>query len=501
MTEILLTLENLTKRFPGVLALDHVSMDVRRGEVHAVIGENGAGKSTLMRILAGAEIPNEGRIVLDGKEAHFRNPLDAQRAGVGIVYQELSVFTNLSVAENIFANRQPTAVGSMVQRAKMRAEACKLMDLFELDYEADLVLRNLNMGDRQMVEILRAVSLNPKLLILDEPTSSLTIAESEHLFQLVERLKGRGISVMYVSHQLDEVLRLGDRITVLRDGAYVGTVDRGQATKDQLVEMMVGRAVDLYKDYGIHTEDPEVKLRVQGLRRTGAFEDVSFDLHKGEILGFAGLVGSGRTDVAQTLFGLAHITAGEVELLGKPYVPRTARDAIARGLAYVPEDRKTVGLFLDMMLCDNLIVPQLYRFTKAGMLDDRSGRELTEKYIGDVGIVCRSPRQKAMTLSGGNQQKLLLAMWLALEPQVLIVDEPTRGIDVSAKVEIHDLLRRLADAGMSIMLISSELPEVLTMSDRVAVMREGRLEGILPRKDATQQRIMAIASGVAAGGH
>ncbi|MGC8787554.1 MAG: sugar ABC transporter ATP-binding protein, partial [Anaerolineae bacterium] len=301
--------------------------------------------------------------------------------------------------------------------------------------------------------------------------------------------------------QLDEVLRLGDRITVLRDGTYVGTIERTEANEEKLVHMMVGRAVDLYKDYGLRAPEPEVTLRVRRLTREGVFSNVSFELYKGEILGFAGLVGSGRTDVAQALFGLQPITSGEIELLGKPYIPREPRDAISRGLAYVPEDRKTVGLFLEMTLTDNIIAPQLDRFTRMGLLDDREARRTTEHYIEQVGIVARGPRQRALTLSGGNQQKLLLAMWLASKPRVLIVDEPTRGIDVGAKVEIHDMLRRLADEGMSIMLISSELPEILTMSDRVAVMREGKLEAIIPRHEATQEYILAIASGIAVGEH
>ncbi|NIV29846.1 MAG: ATP-binding cassette domain-containing protein, partial [Anaerolineae bacterium] len=437
---------------------------------------------------------------LEGEEVRFRTPLDAQRAGVAIVYQELSVFPNLSVAENIFANRQPTGKIGFVDRGRMREETGRLLQIFALEFEPDVLVRDLDMGDRQMVEILRAVSVNPKLLILDEPTSSLTLAEAEHLFQLVERLREQGIAVLYVSHQLQEVLRLADRITVLRDGTYVGTVERAEAGEARLVRMMVGRAVDLYKDYGLHEARAEVALKVEGLTRPGVLEDISFELRRGEILGFAGLVGSGRTDLAQAIFGMHPISAGHMELLGKPFAPREPRGAVKRGLAYMPEDRKRVGLFLAMTLSDNIVAPQLYRFSRMGLLDDRGARQLTERYIDSMNIVARSLRQKAVTLSGGNQQKLLLSMWLALEPQVLIVDEPTRGIDVGAKVEIHDTLRRLADEGMSIMLISSELPEVLTMSDRVAVMREGRLGAVLPREDASEERIMAVASGVAEGG-
>jgi len=500
LSDELLKLENVSKSFPGVQALDRVSLDVRPGEVHALIGENGAGKSTLMRILAGAEIPDTGRIAFEGKEVHFRTPLDAQRAGVGIVYQELSVFPNMTVAENIYANRQPVAAGAFIKGGQLREEAVRLMELFDLDFGPDVHLRDLEIGDRQMVEILRAVSLNPKLLILDEPTSSLTLNEVQRLFRLVERLKEDGLSVLYISHELREVLRLGDRITVLRDGVYVGTLERAEADEDQLVHMMVGRAVDLYKDYGVREQEPEVLLGVQGLSGVGVFEDVSFELHKGEILGFAGLVGSGRTDLAMTVFGMNPLEDGSMTLLGEPFAPKSPSEAIERGCAYMPEDRKTVGLFLKMMLKDNIVAPQLFQFSHLGLFSDRGARELTEEYIGRVGIVARSPLQKAMTLSGGNQQKLLLAMWLSLNPTVLIVDEPTRGIDVGAKVEIHDLLRRLADEGMSIMLVSSELPEVLTMSDRIVVMRNGRVAATVAGRTATEEHIMALAAGVEEGG-
>jgi ABC-type sugar transport system ATPase subunit len=492
----LLRLEDVSKSFPGIQALDRVTMEVLAGEIHAVIGENGAGKSTLMRIVAGAETPDSGRLLIDGHEVHFHKPLDAQRSGIAIVYQELSVFPNLTVAENILANRQPVGPAFVVSRGRLRDEARELMRIFQPGFEPDTPLSELSMAERQIVEILRAVSAQPKLLILDEPTSSLSLAETEDLFELLVRLRERDIAILYVSHHLQEVLRLSDRITVLRDGAHVGTVERSRAGEAELVHMMVGRAVDLYKDYGARPVAPDVILRVQGLTRPGVFRDVSFDLHRGEIFGFAGLVGSGRSEVARALFGLEPAT-GRMELEQEPFAPSTPRDAIARRLAYVPEDRKTVGLFLEMLLTDNIAAPQLHHFSRNGLMDTRHLTDVTERYIRSVNIVARGPRQRARTLSGGNQQKLLLAMWLALEPEVLVVDEPTRGIDVGAKVEIHDTLRRLADGGMSILLISSELPEILTMSDRIAVMHEGRLAGILPRGSASQERIMALASGVA----
>lgn len=497
--ESLVKLENISKRFPGVQALDRVSMEILKGETHAVIGENGAGKSTLMRILAGAEIPDEGTITINDRQVEFKSPLDAQLAGIGIVYQELSIFPNLSVAENIYANRQPFRTGRFVNRKELRRKATEMMEVFSLDFDPDLLVKDLSMADRQMVEILRAASLDPRLLILDEPTSSLSLTEADKLFQLIARLHDRGIAILYVSHHLDEVLHLSQRITVLRDGIYVDTVERDRTGENELVKMMVGRSVDLYKDYGSREMSKSPVLKVDGLSARGSFSNVSFELYEGEILGFAGLVGSGRTDLAKAIFGLRDVSSGTVELLGRPFIVSSPRAAIDSGLAYVPEDRKSVGLFLEMMLTENVIAPQIHRFSKFGLINFHQVMDITQKYIEDVGIVARSPRQKAITLSGGNQQKLLLALWLASEPKVLIVDEPTRGIDVNAKVEIHDKLRDLAEKGMSIILISSELPEILTMSDRVAVMHEGILVGILDKDDANQEEIMTLASGIGKG--
>jgi ABC-type sugar transport system ATPase subunit len=350
-----------------------------------------------------------------------------------------------------------------------------------------------------MIEILRAISLEPKLLILDEPTSSLTQAEVQRLFELLERLTGQGIAVLYVSHQLQEILRLSDRITVLRDGKYIGTVERENATEAGLVEMMVGRAVELYRGYDAAQKIGGPILVVHDLACGERFHDVTFEIHAGEILGFAGLVGAGRSELARTIFGLEPPTGGTITVNGVPHPARTPRQAIANGIAYVPEDRKTLGLFLPMMIRDNMVAPQLDRVAPLGWISDRRVEDITVEYIEQVGIVARGPRQWAMTLSGGNQQKLMLSMWLALRPKVLIVDEPTRGIDVGAKVEIHGLLRKLANDGMAVMLISSELPEILTMSDRVAVMRAGELAAVLPRTEATQELIIAIASGVERG--
>ena len=497
--ELLLQVRGVSKRFPGIQALAGVSVEIQRGEVHAVIGENGAGKSTLMRILAGAELPDEGSLVLDGRQVRFHSPLDARQAGVAIVYQELSVFPNLDIAENIYANRQPGPLGVM-RKQEMYAGARRLLDLFSMDMDPATPLRSLGMADRQSVEILRAVSQEPKLLILDEPTSSLTQAEVEKLFEVVAELRTRGISILYVSHQLQEVLRISDRITVLRDGTRVGTVERTEATELGLVQMMVGRAVELYGGSPETRQSRAVMLDVRNLSRGAAVRDVSFTLRGGEILGVAGLVGAGRSELARTIFGLTPPTAGRILVEGAPYSARSAGEAISRGIAYVPEDRKTVGLFLPMLLRENMVSPQLGRISRFGLVDERRVDELTREYIDRVGIVSRGTRQKAMTLSGGNQQKLMLSLWLALGPRILMVDEPTRGIDVGAKVEIHKLVRGLADEGLAVLLISSELPEVLRLSDRVAVMHEGSLAGILSRQDATQERIMALATGLEGAG-
>jgi ABC-type sugar transport system ATPase subunit len=414
---------------------------------------------------------------------------------VAIVYQELSVFANLDIAENIYANRQPGALGVM-RKAEMYAGARALLDLFSLGFDPRTPLRSLSMADRQSVEILRAVSQEPKLLILDEPTSSLTQGEVEKLFSIVAQLKDRGITILYVSHQLQEVLRLSDRITVLRDGRYIGTVEKAAATETSLVQMMVGRAVELYGGSQETRQARAVALEVRNLSRSPLVKDISFTLNGGEILGVAGLVGAGRSELARTIFGLTPPSEGQILVEGKPFSARSARDAISRGLAYVPEDRKTVGLFLPMLIRENMVAPQLRRISRFGLVDEQRVDRLTQEYITQVGIVSRGTRQRAMTLSGGNQQKLMLSLWLALGPRILMIDEPTRGIDVGAKVEIHNLIRGLADAGIAVLLISSELPEILRLSDRVAVMHEGSLAGVLSRKDATQERIMALAAGL-----
>lgn len=494
----LIRLENISKKFPGVQALNNISLNIRHGETHAVIGENGAGKSTMMRILSGAELPDSGSIFLEGKKVSFNSPAEAQNAGIAVVYQELSVFPNLSVAENIFANQQPVNRGGFVDRKKLKDQALDLMQIFNLYYEPNKLLEELDTADCQMIEILRAVSQNPKMLILDEPTSSLSLSEADKLFELLERLHEKGMTILYVSHHLNEVLRLSDRISVLRDGELINTVECKGTDENILVRMMVGRAVNLYKEYKIEYKDGKVALRVDSLGVDGLFKDISFDAYEGEVLGFAGLVGAGRTELAQTIFGLRKHDSGKMELLNKSFSPASPSDAIRAGLAYMPEDRKCIGLFLPMTLTDNLIAPQLYEYSRFGLLNSSQAVEVTESFIEQVGIVARGPKQKVSELSGGNQQKMLLAMWLALKPAVMIVDEPTRGIDVGAKVEIHDILRNLAKEGVCIILISSELPEIMTMSDRIAVMHEHKLMGILDRNNANQEKIMALASGIIA---
>jgi ABC-type sugar transport system ATPase subunit len=495
VVESLVHVDAISKKFPGIQALDKVSFDIVAGEVHSVIGENGAGKSTLMRILAGAETADEGDIVFKGRPVRFHSPLDARRAGIGIVYQELSVFLNLDIAENIYANRQPGVLG-VVHKREMYSRTRALLDLFSMDLDPRTPVLSLSMADRQSVEILRAVSQEPKLLILDEPTSSLTQAEVDKLFGLIAQLQSRGIAILYVSHQLQEVLRLSNRITVLRDGKHIGTIDKTGSTETELVRMMVGRAVDLYAGARDARSAGETALEIKDLSLGSVVRKVSLTLKKGEILGVAGLVGAGRSELARTIFGLTPPTSGEISVEGEPFSATSPRDAMARGIAYVPEDRKTAGLFLPMLIRENMMAPQLFSLSSHGLIDERAVDRLTTEYIQQVGIVTRGLRQRAMTLSGGNQQKLMLSLWLALQPRILIVDEPTRGIDVGAKVEIHNLLESLAQKGTAVMLISSELPEILRLSDRVAVMHEGSLAGILPRAEATQELIMGLAAGV-----
>ena len=495
----LLQMIGIDKQFPGVHALDHVDLDVYAGECLALMGENGAGKSTLMKIVSGVYPPDSGRILIDGREVQPQNPSHAQALGISIIYQEFNLFPNLSVEENIFIGREPSRAG-FVRRGTLRTDALAFLSQLGVELDPRALVRNLSVAQQQMVEIAKALSLNARIVIMDEPTSALTETEAKALFHIIEGLKGQGIGVVFISHRLEEVFAICDRITVLRDGQNAGEMLASEATSEQVVQVMVGRPVEeLFVEADSDSVPGEVVLQVRGLNRSHAsrvqLRDIDLELRAGEVLGVAGLVGSGRTELARAIFGADPIDAGEIRMDGQTLRIRSPQDAIDRGIALVPEDRKQQALVLLLSVRENISLPSLKRLCQFGFVRGREERTLVDRFVGALRIRTPSQTQKVMNLSGGNQQKVVLAKWLAREPRVLIVDEPTRGIDIGAKAEVHALLRELADDGVAVMMISSELPEVLRMSDRIVVMHEGRIGGELERSNATQERIMEFATG------
>lgn len=489
-----LQIKGLSKSFPGVQALCEVDLEVRRGEIHALVGENGAGKSTLMMILAGIYQPDCGDILLDGHEVRIADARHAQRLGIATVFQEMSLCPNLSVAENIFAHRQPVRFWGFIDNKEMNRRAQELLEPFGVRIDPKALTGNLIIANQQLVEIAKALSLNARLLILDEPTSALSEEETQRLFAVLRRLKERGVTIIFITHRIAEIFQIADRATVLRDGHKVDTVEVKDLTVEKLISMMVGR--ELTHLYPPKAEKlGEVILRVEHLSRGQAFQDISFEVRRGEILGIAGLVGSGRTEVAHSLFGIDPVDSGEIFMLGQKVKIDSPQVAIRLGMGYVPEDRKSEGLFLKMSVSENVIAAGLSRFSRFGWMDCGLEACVTTDFVEKLNIRTTSIAQETIALSGGNQQKVLLAKWLALTPQVMIVDEPTRGVDVGAKAEIHALLRQIADHGAGIIMISSDLPEILGMSDRIIVMHEGRVCGRLDGRTATEEKVMACATG------
>ncbi len=490
----------IAKSFPGVQALQGVDFEVRRGEVMALLGENGAGKSTLLKILAGAQVPDAGTIAFDGREVTLGSPHDAQGLGIVTIYQEFNLVPQLSVAENVLIGREPTRLG-FVDWPAMRRTTRAITREVGLDHDPDRLVADLSVAEQQMVEIARALSMEAKLVVMDEPTSALSEHEVQRLFAIIRSLKARGIAVVFVTHRLEEVMAICDRITVLRDGRLVGAADIAEATVERIIRMMVGREVEsLFARRGRHGEGGTA-LEVAGLTRgrdardphAVLLQDISFSVRKGEILGLAGLVGAGRTEVARAVFGADPFERGRVLVDGREVTIRSPADAIAAGIGLVPEDRKQQALFLSLAVRTNLSVAALGRLTRAlGFVDHADERKLVADYRERLNIRMTSPEQAIVNLSGGNQQKVVLARWLALQPKVLIVDEPTRGIDIAAKAEVHHLLYELADAGIAVVAISSELPEVMTVSDRIITMREGRITGELTREEASEERLMRL---------
>lgn len=498
--EYILQVNGISKMFPGVLALDNVDLNLKKGEVHALVGENGAGKSTLMHILGGIHKPNSGEITLEGKKIKFSNPVDAQKNGLSIVFQELSLTAELSVAENIFVNRQPKNGLGLINHKKLYEQTSEMLDTFSEKINPRTPVKFLTIAKQQVVEILKALSYNPKVLILDEPTSSLTQVETAKLFENIRILKEKGISIIYISHHLKEIFEIADRATVLRDGKYVDTVNVSDVDEDKIVSLMVGREVS-HEHVPRHEkiDYDTVTFEVKNLTHAYLFKDISFQVHKGEIVGFAGLIGAGRTEMAKTIFGLDKVLSGEMFLEGNKISINNPTDAMRQGIAYTSENRKLEGLFQNQSIEENCVSPQLKEFAGKGigLLDEKRMADFTNMCKDKFHIMATSIKQKVRNLSGGNQQKVLLSMWLGIQPKVLIVDEPTKGVDVGAKAEIYEILRKMADTGVAIIIISSELLEVLTISDRIVVMKNGRISGCMNNSEANEENVIAYATGAA----
>ncbi len=502
----LLQMDGISKSFPGVQALREVSLAVHAGECLGLVGENGAGKSTLMKVLSGVYPPDGGRLLFDGRPVSLQGPRQAQQLGIAIIYQEFNLMPNLTVAENIFVGREPSA-GGFLRRGELERRARGLLDQLGVSLRPDATVRDLSVAEQQMVEIAKALSLNARLVIMDEPTSALTDTEVAALLEIIRGLKEKGLGVIFISHRLEEIFAICDRVTVLRDGQNVGEMAIAEATPETIVQLMVGRSLgDLFQKEGAAVgPDAAPMLEVRGLGRTGSARDpsaivldgVDLSVRAGEIVGLAGLVGSGRTEVARAIFGADPFDRGEVLIEGRPAAIASPRDAIRVGVGLVPEDRKAQALVLGLAVRENISLASLPSLVRAGFVRLGAERERAEEFVRALQVRTPSLEQKVVNLSGGNQQKVVIAKWLALRPKVLIVDEPTRGVDVGAKAEVHHLLNDLARQGVAILMISSELPEVLGMSDRVLVMRRGRIVGELSRAEATQEKIMALATGAA----
>ena len=497
MLSPILEMKGISKRFPGVVALDKVDLEIYPGEVVALIGENGAGKSTLMKVLGGVYQPDEGSIVINGQAVSIHSVADALDLGIAFIHQELNVFDNLDVAANIFLGREPCKGGflNLIDRKKMYAEAQTHIDRLGLDVSSRTPLSKLSMGHQQMVEIAKALSQQARILIMDEPTSSLTLSETDRLMDVVKDLRSHGVSIIYISHRLGEVQELADRVIALRDGRNAGRLAHEAINHDQMVRMMVGRDLE---DFYVHPEgvvrQPCFEARDLRTRRYPQ-RAVSFKVRKGEIMGFAGLVGAGRSELAQAIFGVDPAVGGGILLEGKPVKVHAPKDAIGKGIYLIPEDRRTAGLILEDPIRKNITLPSLMRYASAGLIKFESERQAASDIFKKLNVKAPSVEERVGNLSGGNQQKVVLAKWLSLSPHVLIFDEPTRGIDVGAKAEIYELMRGLAESGVAIMMISSDMEEILGISERVAVMHEGRLTGVLERSGCSEEAIMRLAVG------
>jgi rhamnose transport system ATP-binding protein len=490
-----LALSGIGKRFGATVALAAVDFDLGPGEVHALMGENGAGKSTLMKIIGGVHRPDGGTLTLDGSPLRLAGAEAARRAGIRTVFQELTVLPNLDVARNLLVGREPVRAGGLwLDVAALRADAAAILTRLGIDLDPDKPATRLSAGQRQMLEIARACAEAPRVLILDEPTSSLGSREEEVLFGLIARLKAAGTGIVYITHRMAEVFRLADRITVLRDGSSVASGPAAGFTRDSLIAAMVGRAVPP-RTAGQTAETGPEALRLNGLARGRAVRGVDLVLRQGEVLGLAGLLGAGRSETARLIAGADRPDGGEMRLFGVSHAPASVAEAMAAGIAFLPEDRKTEGLVLSLSVADNVALPSLSRLVQGGLVPPARIRELAKDWIARLGVKTASPEVPVEALSGGNQQKVALARWLARAPKVVLLDEPTRGVDVGAKAEIHAQIRALAAQGVAVLVISSELPELLTLCDRIAVMAQGRIAGEVPGASATEEALLALAFG------
>lgn len=494
MQEEVLAVEGVRKEFPGVVALDNVQFKLKAGTVHALMGENGAGKSTLMKIIAGIYTPDRGTLRLRGQEVTLKGPLDALEQGIAMIHQELNLMAYMTVAENIWIRREPRNVIGIIDHGKMNRMTAELFQRLNIRLDPEVEVSTLTVAQRQMVEIAKAVSYDSDVLIMDEPTSALTETEVEHLFAIIRDLRKQGIGIVYITHKMNELFEIADEFSVFRDGKYVGTHASTDVTRDDIIRMMVGREItDMFPKETVPIG--EVVLEVKNLTLPGVFTDISFDVRAGEIFGLAGLVGSGRSNVAEALFGVKPAASGTIRIRGQEVAIRSPVDAMHHGMAFLTEDRKETGCFLSLEVLENMQMAVLQdNHVKMGFVDQTAVNKRCEEMKGALRIKTPTLYERIENLSGGNQQKVLIARWLLTKPKILILDEPTRGIDVGAKAEIHRLISRLAGEGVAVVMISSELPEVLGMSDRIMVMHEGHKTGILDRAEADQVKIMELAA-------
>ncbi|MDD3338162.1 MAG: sugar ABC transporter ATP-binding protein [Lachnospiraceae bacterium] len=494
MGEVILTMKGIDKSFPGVHALDHVDLEIRKGEVHALMGENGAGKSTLMKVLTGIYSMDEGSITYEGKQVTFTNPREAQAAGIVIVHQELNMMNHLTVAQNIFIGREMMS-GKLINDSKMNKEAIKLFQKLNIDINPNDKMGDLTVGKQQMCEIAKAISHEAKVIIFDEPSAALTETEIEELFKIIRDLRDQGLGIVYISHRMDEIKVITDRVTVMRDGGYVGTLITKDSTKDDIINMMVGRVI--YEDPKTESNvapDAPVVLKVEHLNAGKMVRDVSFELHKGEILGFSGLMGAGRTETARALFGADPKDGGDIYINGTKVDIKTPMDAVKAGIGYLSEDRKRFGIVVAKTVAENSTMANLDNFTSGLFINKKKENQIAQRYVEELKTKTPTVDTEVVNLSGGNQQKVVIAKWLVRNCDILIFDEPTRGIDVGAKSEIYHLMNELVAEGKSIIMISSEMTEVLRMSDRIVVMCEGKKTGEIDIAEATQENIMHAAT-------